>query len=53
MVVCTRKVKTVFPILYLTAFGGSKWLYTDTDFEQAKAAECTLICNGIIRVHSI
>jgi hypothetical protein len=31
----------------LTAFGGSKWLYTDTDFEPAKAAERTLPRNGM------
>jgi len=36
----------LFSILYLPAFGGSKWLYTDADFEPAKAAECTLLRNG-------
>jgi hypothetical protein len=47
MVFYTRKVKTVSTILYLPAFDRSKWLYTDTDFEQDKAAECSLLLNGI------
>jgi hypothetical protein len=36
-----------FSALFLPGTGGSKWLYTDIDLEQAKAVECPLLCNGM------
>jgi hypothetical protein len=43
-------LKTYYPIICLSAFGRRKWLYTDTDFEPAKAAERTLLHNGLLRI---
>jgi len=49
VLVCTRTESNYFfPILYFLAFGRSGWLDTDTYFEQAKAAECTLPRNGML-----
>jgi hypothetical protein len=49
-VLSTRAENILSYPLFATAFGRRKWLYTDTDFEPAKAAERTLIHNGMLRV---